>query len=99
MDRKKEKWAYIFLLPWVLVFCVFFAYPLLYGFAISFTNFDIKGNMDFIGLKNFIDIFEDYRFWRSFAGSLRYAVIIIPLQIFLPLSISAYTSSTARLTP
>lgn len=85
MEKKKSKWAYIFLLPWFVHFCVFYAYPLVYGFVISFTNFDLSGKMDFIWLDNFKSIFADYKFWRSFAGMLRYAVIILPLNVFIPL--------------
>lgn len=85
MEKKKSKWAYLFLLPWFALFCVFYAYPLVYGFVISFTNFDLSGKMDFIWFDNFKSIFTDYKFWRSFAGMLRYAVIILPLNVFIPL--------------
>lgn len=38
LQRRKAKWGYVFLIPWLLVFAVFYAYPLAYGIIISFTD-------------------------------------------------------------
>ena len=86
-QRCKAKWGYIFLLPWFLMFCVFSLYPLLYGIVVSFTDYNLSG-MNFNGLHNYKKIFQNYAFWRSLAGTARYAVIVIPLQTFIPLWIA-----------
>ena len=36
--RRKEKWGYFFLAPWLLIFSVFYFYPLVYGIGVSFTE-------------------------------------------------------------
>ena len=64
MQWRKAKWGYIFLIPWFLVFAVFYAYPLAYGIFVSFTDFNLNG-MNFIGTSNYEAIFKDYAFWRS----------------------------------
>lgn len=84
LEARKAKWGYIFLIPWLIMFCVFYAYPLLYGIVVSFTDYSL-GDMKFIGLSNYKRIVNDYAFWRSLVAMLFYAIIVIPLQVFLPM--------------
>lgn len=86
-EKRKAKWGYLFMLPWFLIFAVFYAYPLGYGIAISFTDFHI-GDYNWIGIKNYVDMFNDYAFWRSFVAMLAYAIIVIPLNVIVPLLIA-----------
>lgn len=85
--RRKEKWGYIFLTPWLLIFGIFYLYPLVYGFCVSFTDFSLSG-AHFNGLSNYKKIVNDYAFWRSFSGTIRYAIIVIPLQIIFALCVA-----------
>lgn len=87
LQARKAKWGYLFILPWLVVFLVFYAYPLVYGIAISFTNLRL-GASNFIGFKNYIDIFQDYAFWRSLLAMICYAAIIVPIQVIGPLMIA-----------
>lgn len=85
--RRKEIWGYFFLIPWFLMFCVFSLFPLVYGIYVSFMDYNLSG-MKPNGVANYIRIFHDYAFWRSLAGTFRYAVITIPLQMIIPLWIA-----------
>ncbi len=91
LERRKEKWGYFFILPWFIMFCIFSVYPLIYGIAVSFTDFNLAGKT-FVGLENYRNLFSDYAVGRSFIGTLRYAVIVIPLQMLIPL----FVASTLR---
>lgn len=84
LEARKEKWGYVFLLPWLIIFFIFYAYPLVYGIVVSFTNFSL-GNLEFNGLENYKRIFTDYAFWRSLVAMLCYAALVIPFQVFLPM--------------
>lgn len=84
MEARKAKWGYVFLLPWLIIFFIFYAYPLVYGIVVSFTNFSL-GNLEFNGLANYKRIFTDYAFWRSLVAMLCYAILVIPFQVFLPM--------------
>jgi multiple sugar transport system permease protein len=60
--RKTNTWLY-FLLPSVVIMLVFFIYPILLTFYYSFTNLALTGEaakeLKFIGLDNYIRMFED----------------------------------------
>ncbi len=84
LQRRKAKWGYVFLIPWLLVFAVFYAYPLAYGIIISFTDSKL-GSTTYIGLRNYGKILRDYAFWRSLLAMLAYVVIAVPVIVFVPL--------------
>lgn len=83
LEARKAKWGYVFLLPWLVLFCVFYAYPLVYGIAVSFTDFTLN-QMKPVGFANYVAIFQDYAFWRSLRAMLCYAALIIPFRCFCP---------------
>ncbi len=87
LKKQKAKWGYIFLIPWFALFIMFYAYPLIYGVLISFTDSSLTGT-SFIGLDNYHSIFSDYAFWRSLWAMLAYCAIVIPLRPFIPLWIA-----------
>jgi len=50
--------GYLFLSPNLLGFLIFFAFPLVFSFYISLTDWDAFGNSNFIGLANYLTIFK-----------------------------------------
>lgn len=48
-------------LPALMLYGMFFVYPLLRGVGMSLTDWDGMGQANFVGLKNFIDFFSDER--------------------------------------
>lgn len=84
LEKKKAPWGYVFLLPWLIIFSIFYAFPLVYGIYVSFFDYNLMG-MEFAGIDNYLDMFQNYRFWRSMAGMFRFAIVQLPLQVFIPL--------------
>jgi multiple sugar transport system permease protein len=51
----------------------------------------------FIGLKNYIDVLQDGRFWQSFRFTLLYMVIVVPAQLVLGFTIALLLDQIASL--
>ena len=81
--RAKEAIAgYIFLSPWLLGIILFIVGPMMTSGFLSFTRYDIVNPPEFVGLKNFIEIFtKDRLFWPSMMLTFRYALIVVPLSL------------------
>lgn len=71
----KKSTPYLLLIP-ALLFTVFvLVYPLIQNLVNSISNVSmITGRSGWAGLQNFIDVFEDTLFWRSFQNTAVYAV-------------------------
>ena len=62
MRRKRIDWAQFLSLPALILFSIFFVYPLLKGIGMSLTDWDGMGQAEFVGLKNFANFFSDARY-------------------------------------
>ena len=91
--RKSEKTAYLFVLPYVVYFLAFVAYPLIFSLVLMFHRWNIVTPMEWIGLKNFIRMFDDPLVLRSFLNTLIFLAIHIPLQIVVALSFAMLLNS------
>lgn len=68
--------AYIFLLPGFCMFCFSVLIPFLRGFHIAFTDWNgITSDYNFVGFKNFINMFKDPRIVQPLLNSLKYACL------------------------
>ena len=75
--------AYLFILPSLIGFILFYAYPALRAVVISFTEWNLLSDPEFVGLGNYQEIFTDERFWRSLRVTFWYVLWNIPLQTAL----------------
>src|SRR5690554_1106724 len=85
MDKKKWKTslkAYLFLAPFLTLFITMTIYPIYLGGKLSLYG-QRGARMWYIGLQNYIRIFQDPRFWESFKIPLFLLLVQVPLMIFL----------------
>jgi len=63
------------IIPAVVLFFTFHTYPALQGVYYSFTNSKGYGTYDFVGLKNYINLFKDGRALNAYIFTFKFAVI------------------------
>ncbi|HHV97192.1 MAG TPA: sugar ABC transporter permease [Clostridiaceae bacterium] len=74
--------AYIMITPFFIFFVLFVIVPIGYNFVNSFTNYNLGKTRDFIGLKNYINLFSDKNFLQSMYNTLIYAAFsVVPLMV------------------
>lgn len=86
--RAQRNTAILFLIPNFLGFLVFIVYPVLKSLYISFFNWDGLGTKEFIGIQNYVRLFQDSTFQISFLNNLHYTIVTVPLSIFLGIMIA-----------
>lgn len=75
--------ALLFILPSLIGFILFYAYPAIQAVTISFQQWNLLTDPRYVGLANYQEIFNDERFWRSLQTTLEYVIWNIPLQTLL----------------
>lgn len=74
--------AYVFIFPLLLGVLVFFIWPIVASFYISFTNWDSLTKPIFVGLRNYQKIFGDLQVGREFLNTVYFALgTVIPTII------------------
>ena len=85
---------YIFIAPFVLTFLVFFLYPLVSTFIMSFQDIAGPGDTTFIGLKNYRNLANE-QFYHAIKNSVVYTFLTIAVLIPLPLLLAVLLNSKA----
>lgn len=67
----------LFMLPTFAAFCIGFIWPFLQGLYLSFCDFTIAKDAEFVGLRNYIKAFQDSGFRYSFGYTAAFAVVSI----------------------
>lgn len=81
--RNLNRIAYLFVLPFVIVFLTFSVYPVLRTLYLSFTNYKGFGDPQWAGFTNYIRVFKDKFFWRALGNTVRIWGVNIVLQLGL----------------
>ena len=82
----KDKKSYLaFLLPGLLFYLFSVFYPIIESVRISFMKWNGLSAPQFVGLRNYIRMFNDKVFWQAFTNNLVYVVIVVGMQILIGL--------------
>lgn len=73
---KNDKIFLGILIPILALFFCFNTLPLIKGFYYGLTNFKGYGSYEFVGLRNFKDIFTDLRVGKSYLFTFKYAIVM-----------------------
>ena len=77
MDKALKKYAPLFVLPTFAAFLVGFVYPFFQGLYLSFCQFTTIKNAKFIGLENYVKVFQDASFLDAFWFTVLFAVVSV----------------------
>ena len=88
---------YLMILPAMLIFMVFVIYPVFYMLYVSFFDWNMIADMEFIGLKNYLDMFTDREFWKVLGNTFRFMLMMVPTTIVLSLAIALYLKRNTRI--
>lgn len=87
----------LFTLPVVILYSVFFLVPMLMGVYYSMTNWTgISKTYAFIGLKNYVTVFNDKRFWHSIGFNFKYTILLVIGTIIISLLIALALNQLTR---
>ncbi len=87
----------IFLSPWVITLLLFWLFPLLYSLYLSFTNYSLGAQgIEFIGLKNYIQLFSDTKFLASLKNTFVFVIGTIPFTTVFALLLALLVNRKIR---
>ncbi|KQM80729.1 carbohydrate ABC transporter permease [Agromyces sp. Leaf222] len=84
-QRKQNKVAFLFLLPWFIGLALITVGPMIASFALSFTRYNLLSPPRFNGLDNYVRMLEDERLHKALAVTFQYVFVSVPLQLGLAL--------------
>jgi multiple sugar transport system permease protein len=85
---RDNKAGYLFLLPWLIGLVVIVAGPMFASLYLSFTNYSLIQAPEWIGLDNYVRMFDDPRLRKSLAVTFTYVIVGVPLQLIVALAVA-----------
>lgn len=89
----KQRTYMLMTVPILILFFLFNTLPLIKGVIYSFTNFRGYGTYNFVGLRNYIDLFSDGRVGNSYIFTIKMAlvttVVVNVLSLVLALGLNS----------
>lgn len=90
MTKKRNRTAFCYILPCLIVLGLFVYYPLIMNVVYSFHSFTLSSaERDFVGLANFRKLFSDPIILTSIKNNILYAVISVIIQVGFALVLAA----------
>lgn len=84
-----EPWAWLFLAPAAILFCVFEFFPFLRAVYLSFSHVDLFGQpAEFAGFDNYANMLADPAFLGTFVRTLVFTVLSVLLKLAIGLAIA-----------
>ena len=79
MEKAIKRYFPIFVLPTILAFTIGFIAPFLLGIYLSFCKFTTVTDAKFIGLANYVKIFEESDFTHSLVFTVLFTIVTVVL--------------------
>jgi len=89
----RQRYAYLFVSPFFVLFAIFFLYPTGYSFWLSFHDWSLVGPARSVGLQNYRDLLHDQIFWQSMTNAGLLFLIYVPAMTFLALVLAVLLNS------
>lgn len=95
--KRQSPMPYLFLVPCAIVLCLFVFYPFIKTVLYSLTLTNAKGTpVEFIGLGNYIRLFQSKSFYNSLFITLKFAVMVAVPSIVVGLILALLANEKAR---
>jgi multiple sugar transport system permease protein len=92
----EAKWAFIFILPWIIGFVIFTAGPMIWSLLISLTRYNVIRPPVFVGLDNYEFLLADRRIPLTLYNTFFYTILHVPLQIMISLGLALMLTRVGR---
>ncbi len=97
----KRRWrkfsGILFILPWLITFTIFQAGPILASLAISFSNWDLAHPIEFVGVRNYVYLVNEYELLRTaLYNTFYYAAFSVPGGLLVAFCLAGLLNQNVR---
>jgi len=91
----RNRWAYVFISPFYILFLVFGLFPVLFSVYLSFHQWKGLGPMEFVGLRNYAYLFDvgGKTFWQSILNGIILFFMYVPIMTFVAIVLAVILNS------
>ena len=88
---------YALITPSMIIFVLFFLYPMIYMIYLSFFKWNMIGKMKFIGTQNYMDMFGNAEFWAVIKNTFSFMTLSVGISILISLLLASYLHKSTKI--
>src|SRR3954470_21199305 len=96
LQNSRNLLGLLFMLPAAVILLLFLTYPLGLGVWLGLTDTKIGRGGEFVGLENYISLFNDSVFWLSVRTTIFYTAVASFFKFFLGLWLAVLLNQNIR---
>ena len=93
---REERAFWIFASPWIVGTVLFTGGPMIASLFLSFSRYDIISSPVFVGLENYIHLFQDELFYKSLSVTAYYVLLSVPFTIISALLLAVLLNQKVK---
>ena len=94
--RREENWGWIMVAPTIIGLLVLNLWPFVQTLYTSFCEHLGFGHYKFIGLQNYIEMFQNAEFWKATWNTIYFCILTVPLGLFLSLLVAMLLNAKVK---
>ena len=94
--RRFNRAAWLFISPWLVGFCVFTAYPLIYTGYLSLTDYDVINDPTFVGFDNFRALLQDPKVALALKNTAVFTLMSVPAHLVVAFALALLLNRAGR---
>ncbi|MEZ4634471.1 MAG: sugar ABC transporter permease [Caldilineaceae bacterium] len=88
--------GYVFIMPFVLGFLLWFLFPALIAVWLTFTDWNLIRPPRFVGFENILDLGTDKLFWQSLKVTTIYTLVSVPTTLVMGFCLALLMNTKVR---
>ncbi len=94
--KREQTWGYLMIAPTIIGLIVLNVWPFIQTIYASFCKHLGFGHYKFVGLENYINMFQNADFWRATGNTLIFCVLTVPVGIFISLLVAILLNAKVK---
>jgi multiple sugar transport system permease protein len=94
--KREAIWGFALLAPLAVGLVIFFYLPLGGSFLISFTKWDILSVPQWVGVDNYVRVFNNPLFYKALWNTTRYTLMVVPAGMIVSLGLALALNTSIR---
>ena len=95
-QRREENWGWIMVAPTIIGLFVLNIWPFIQTIYTSFCEHLGFGHYRFIGLQNYIDMFQTPEFWKATWNTVKFCILTVPVGVILALFVAMLLNTKVK---
>lgn len=96
LARRRERWFYAMIAPWIIGFVVFQAGPIVGAALLSVADYSASKGITWVGLDNYAMMFEDPLVGRTLLNTIYYTFVSAPLGLIAAFILAFFLNQKVR---